>query len=138
MSGWNEAIIREFRANAGAVGGPFEGAPLLLLHTVGRRTGRERVNPVMYLRDGDRWVVFATKGGSAADPDWLVNLEAHPDVSIEVGTETIPVRARVLRGEPERDELYRRQAALYPRFADYERRAAGHRTIPVAILERAG
>jgi deazaflavin-dependent oxidoreductase (nitroreductase family) len=138
MSDWNANIVKEFRTNQGRVGGGFEGRPLLLLHTTGRRSGDRHVNPAMYLADGDRWIIFATKGGHIADPDWLHNLEANPDVTIEVGTETIPVRATVLREGPVRDELYARQAALYPQFGEYERKAAGHRTIPVIVLERVG
>jgi deazaflavin-dependent oxidoreductase (nitroreductase family) len=138
MSDWNANIVEEFRSNEGRVGGGFEGAPLILLHTAGRRTGMERVNPVMYLPDGDRWVVFASKGGHIAHPDWLRNVEANPDVTIEVGTETIPVRATVLREGPERDELYARQVAAYPQFGEYEKKTAGHRTIPVVVLERTG
>ena len=138
MSDWNTNVIEEFRANEGRVGGAFEGAPLLLLHAFGRRTGTERVNPLMYLADGDHWVVFASKGGHHAHPDWLLNLEAHPDMTIEVGTETIPVRARVLREGSDRDELFARQVVLYPQFGEYEIKAAGHRTIPVALLDRRG
>ena len=136
MSGWNTNIIEEFRANEGRVGGMFQGAPILLLHTTGRRTGADRVNPLMYLPDGDRWVVFATKGGHIAHPHWLHNVEEHPDVTIEVGTETIPVAATVLREGPERDELYARQVALRPQFGEYEAKTAGHRTIPVIVLRR--
>ncbi|MGZ8571212.1 MAG: nitroreductase family deazaflavin-dependent oxidoreductase [Actinomycetota bacterium] len=138
MSDWNRNIIEEFRTNEGRVGGGFEGAPLLLLHTTGRRSGHERVNPLMYLPDGDRWVVFASKGGHIAHPHWLHNLDANPDATIEVGTETIPVTARVLREGPERDELFARQVAAYPQFGEYERKTTGHRTIPVIVLERAG
>ena len=136
MSGWNTNIIEEFRENEGRVGGMFEGAPLLLLHSTGRRTGTERVNPLMYLPDGDRWVVFGSKGGHVAHPHWIHNLEANPNATIEVGTETIPVVARVLRDGPERDELYARQVALWPQFGEYEAKTAGHRTIPVIVLTR--
>jgi deazaflavin-dependent oxidoreductase (nitroreductase family) len=138
MSDWNRNIIEEFRTNEGRVGGGFEGAPLLLLHTTGRRSGHERVNPLMYLPDGDRWVVFASKGGHISHPHWLHNLEADPHATIEVGTETIPVTARVHREGPERDELFARQVAAYPQFGEYERKTEGHRTIPVIVLERAG
>jgi deazaflavin-dependent oxidoreductase (nitroreductase family) len=136
VSGWNTNIMDEFRANEGRVGGMFEGAPILLLHTTGRRTGMERVNPLMYLPDGDHWVVFATKGGHVAHPHWLHNVEAHPDVTIEVGTGTIPATATILHDGPERDELYARQVALRPQFGEYERKTAGHRTIPVIVLRR--
>jgi deazaflavin-dependent oxidoreductase (nitroreductase family) len=137
MSDWNNNIIEEFRENEGQVGGPFEGAPLLLLHTTGRRSGNERVNPVMYLSDGDRWVIFASKGGHIAHPHWLHNVEADPNATIEIGTESIPVKATVLRDGPERDELYARQVAAYPQFGEYETKTKGHRTIPVIVLERA-
>ena len=138
MSDWNPNIIEEFRANEGRVGGMFEGAPLLLLHSTGRRSGEERVNPLMYLADGDRWIVFGSKGGHTAHPHWIHNLEANPDATIEVGTETIPVKATVLREGPERDELFARQVAAYPQFGEYEKKTEGHRTIPVIVLERAG
>ena len=138
MSDWNTSIIEEFRTNEGRVGGMFEGAPLLLLHTTGRRSGHERVNPLMYLPDANRWVVFASKGGHVAHPHWLHNLEADPHATVEVGTETIPVTATILREGPGRDELYARQVSLRPQFGEYEEKAAGHRTIPVVVLERAG
>ena len=135
---WNANIIDEFRGNEGRVGGMFEGAPILLLHTTGRRSGEERVNPLVYLPDGDRWVVFASKAGHPYHPHWLLNLEANPDAAIEVGTETMPVRATVLRDGPERDELYARQVAVRPQFGEYELKTAGKRTIPVIVLERRG
>ncbi len=137
MSDWNTNIIEEFRTHEGKVGGPFEGAPLLLLHATGRRTGEERVNPLMYLPDDDRWVVFASKGGHPHDPLWLLNLEAEPAATIEVGTDTIPVKAVVLREGPQRDTLYARQVAARPQFGEYEEKTEGIRTIPVVVLERA-
>jgi len=134
---WNANIIEEFRKNEGRVGGGFTGATLLLLHTFGRRTGTERVNPLAYLPDDGRWVVFGSKGGALTDPDWVRNLEANPDVTIEVGTDSIPVRAtRILREEPERNQLYTRQVARMPGFGDYEEKTKGVRTIPVIVLER--
>jgi len=134
---WNANIIEEFRKNEGRVGGGFTGATLLLLHTIGRRTGTERVNPLAYLPDDGRWVVFGSKGGALTDPDWVRNLEANPDVTIEVGTDTISVRAtKILREEPERNELYTRQVARMPGFGDYEEKTKGIRTIPVIVLER--
>jgi deazaflavin-dependent oxidoreductase (nitroreductase family) len=131
----NAGIIREFRTNEGRVGGPFEGAPLLLLTTTGARSGRARTNPLMYLRDGDRLVVFASKGGAPTNPDWYQNVVANPDASVEVGTDRFPVRATVATGD-ERDELFAEQAKHYPQFAAYQ--AKTDRTIPVIILERAG
>jgi deazaflavin-dependent oxidoreductase (nitroreductase family) len=137
VSNWNANIIEEFRKNEGRVGGSFEGATLLLLHTEGRRTGKELVNPLAYLPDDGRWVVFGSKGGALTDPDWVRNLAANPDVTIEVGTDTIPVRAtKFLRDDPERHELYARQVARMPGFGGYEEKTKGIRTIPVIVLER--
>jgi deazaflavin-dependent oxidoreductase (nitroreductase family) len=132
---WNARIIKEFRTNEGRVGGPFQGAPLLLLITTGARSGKTRINPLMYLRDGDRLVVFGSKGGAPTDPDWFHNVVANPDASVEVGTERFPVQATVATGD-ERDELFAEQAKRYPQFAEYA--AKTDRTIPVIILERAG
>lgn len=128
---FNDKIIAEFRANRGRVGPPFEGTPLLLLHTVGARTGADRVHPIMYLEDGENYVVFASKGGAETNPDWYHNLKANPAAQIEVGAETHDVTGREALGD-ERDALYARQAALYPVFGEYER--ATKRTIPVLIL----
>jgi len=128
---WNAQVIAEFRKNHGKVGGNFEGAPLLLLHTVGRRSGKPRVNPVMYLKDGDRYFVFASKAGADSHPDWFRNLQEQPDVRIEVGDQTIDVHAEEIRGQ-ERDRLYERQASLYSGFADYQRKTK--RVIPVVAL----
>lgn len=136
MASWNDEIIREFRAHRGKVGGGFEGATMLLLHTIGRRTRRERVTPLVYLPDHDRWVVIASKGGAPAHPDWLWNLEASPDVTIEVGNESIPVHSSILRDGPERDQLYQRQVERRPAFAEYEAKTRGIRTIPVVVLDR--
>jgi len=132
-SDFNAQTIAEFRRNHGKVGGSFEGAPLLLLHTLGRRSGKPRVNPTMYLKDGERYLVFASKGGADTNPDWYHNLMAHPDVKIEVGDETIEVHAEEIKGR-EHDILYKRQATLYPRFADYQR--ATKRIIPVVALTK--
>jgi deazaflavin-dependent oxidoreductase (nitroreductase family) len=134
MSGaedYNARIVAEFRANHGKVGGDFEGAPLLLLHSTGARSGRKIVTPMMYLRDGDRCLVFASKGGAPQNPAWYHNLLAHPEVEIELGDDTIPVRAEVLSGA-ERDRKYAEQAALYPGFADYQKKTT--RVIPVVAL----
>ena len=133
MSDWNRRIIDEFRANHGKVGGMFEGRPLLLLHHTGARTGTERVNPLAYQRVGDAYAVFASKGGAPTNPDWYYNLLAHPDASIELGSEQLPVRARVAAGE-ERDRIWGAQKAAVPAFADYEQSAAG-RVIPVVVLD---
>ena len=132
---WNTKVIEEFRANGGKVGGPFEGAPLLLLHTTGARTGTERICPLMYLPEGDRMAVFASKGGAPTNPDWFHNLVANPDVAVEVGEERIDARATVAEGE-RRDELFAEQARRYPQFQEYQ--DGLERTIPVVILERTG
>ena len=128
----NASIIEEFRANAGKVGGFFEGATMLLLHTTGARTREPRVNPLVYLPDGDRYVIFASAGGAPNHPAWYHNLLAHPDVEIEVGTRTIPVRAREVMG-PERDELYARQVERRSSFAEYPKKTT--RLIPAIALE---
>jgi deazaflavin-dependent oxidoreductase (nitroreductase family) len=134
MADRNTAIIDEFRANEGRVGGYFEGATILLLHTIGRKSGRERVNPLAYLPDGDRFIVCATKGGAPTNPDWYYNLLANPYVEIEVGTETIKVRATEIQDEHERAELYARQVERRSSFAEYPKKTI--RRIPVIALER--
>jgi deazaflavin-dependent oxidoreductase (nitroreductase family) len=131
---WNKATIEEFRANGGQVGGRFAGKPLLLLHTIGARSGQPRVNPVACLRDGDRYVIVASKGGAPTNPDWYYNLVANPLVTVEYGTETFQVRATVA-AEPERTRLYDQMAADRPTFAEYQRNTT--RAIPVIILTRA-
>ena len=139
MSGtddFNARNIAEFRSNHGKVGGMFEGAPLLLLHTIGARSRQPRINPMMYLQDGERYLVFASKAGADTNPDWYYNLKAHPDVQIEVGDATIDVHAEEVLGT-ERNVLFERQAALYPGFADYQRQTT--RIIPVvALIKRKG
>ena len=131
----NAKIIEEFRANDGRVGGPFAGAPLLLLSTTGARSGKVRINPLMYLPDGDRLVVFASKGGAPTNPDWFHNLVADPHATVEVGTERFPVRAAEATGD-ERERLFAEQAGRYGQFATYQ--ANTDRTIPVIVLEREG
>lgn len=128
---FNARIIEEFRANEGRVGGPFEGATLLLLHHVGAKSGTKRVNPLVYDRDGDRYVVFASKAGAPTNPDWYHNLKANPNVTIEVGTDTIEVVANEASGE-ERDRLFRAQVERSPQFGEYERKT--DRVIPVMVL----
>jgi deazaflavin-dependent oxidoreductase (nitroreductase family) len=130
----NAGIIQEFRANHGKVGGYFEGRPLLLLTARGAKSGAERTTPLAYLADGERFVIFATKGGAPTNPDWYYNLAANPDVTIEVGDRRLPARARVTT-EPERTELYRRQAERWPAFAEYPTKTS--RSIPVIVLEPA-
>jgi deazaflavin-dependent oxidoreductase (nitroreductase family) len=128
---FNAKNIAEFRANGGRVGGSFEGAPVLLIHSVGARSGQPRVHPVMYLADGDRYLIFASKGGAPTNPSWYHNLMAHPDATIEVGPDTLEVTAVPLKGK-ERDDFYERQSAVYPNFAEYQAKTS--RTIPVVAL----
>ena len=127
----NLAIIQEFRANAGQVGGPFAGRSLLLLHTVGAKSGQPRINPVACLRDGECLVVIASKGGAPTHPDWYFNLLANPLVTVEIGTEEFQARATVAQ-EPERTRLYNQMVALMPGFGEYQRRTT--RVIPVVVL----
>ena len=133
MNDFNAAIIEEFRAHGGKVGGPFEGATLLLLTTTGAKSGEPRTTPVVYLADGESLVIFASKAGAPTNPAWYHNLLAHPTATVEVGTETFPVRTRAAEGE-ERDRLYERQVARAPQFADYQAKTT--RMIPVVVLER--
>jgi deazaflavin-dependent oxidoreductase (nitroreductase family) len=128
---FNAGVIEEFRANGGKAGGMFEGMPLLLLHNVGAKSGREFVTPLVYLADGDRYVIFASKGGAPVHPGWYHNLKAGPNVSIEVGTDTLDVVAEEAAGE-ERDRLYGIQEKQQPQFADYAQKT--ERKIPVIVL----
>jgi deazaflavin-dependent oxidoreductase (nitroreductase family) len=132
MSDYNKAVIKEFRENEGKVGGPHENRDLLLLHTTGAKSGQERINPVVYTKDGERFVVIASKGGAPTHPDWYYNLLAHPKISIEVGTDEMPVKA-IVAEEPERTELYDKMAAKYGFFAEYAQQTK--RVIPVVILD---
>jgi len=127
----NRNVIEEFRANGGKVGNGQR--PHVLLTTTGAKSGLTRVNPLNYSTDGDRIIVIASKGGAATHPDWYYNLVAHPEVTVEVGTERFPARARIAEGE-ERERLFNAQAALMPYFAKYQQEA--QRQIPVVILER--
>ena len=129
---WNQQIIDEFRANAGKVGGLFQGAPLLILHSTGAKSGQERVIPLVYRQEGDALVIFASKGDAPTNPDWLHNLRAHPQASIEVGTDKKQVVAREAQGE-ERDRIWEAHKQQFPNFAEYE--AKTDRVIPVVVLE---
>lgn len=129
----NRKVIEDFRANGGKVPGRSSDFPLLLLTTTGAKTGQRRTTPVAYLPDGQRLVVFASKGGGPTSPDWYHNLVANPSVTVEVGPETYAARAVVVTGE-KRDRLYARQASLYPVFGEYQGKTA--RKIPVIALER--
>jgi deazaflavin-dependent oxidoreductase (nitroreductase family) len=130
---FNEKIIAEFRENAGKVGGPFAGAPMVLLTSKGARSGRSHTTPLVYMQDGDRIVVFASMGGAPKNPQWYRNVAANPDVEVEVGTERYSAKAVVTSGA-ERDALFARQVALIPTFGEYQKRTS--RTIPVVALER--
>jgi deazaflavin-dependent oxidoreductase (nitroreductase family) len=132
MHDWNRRTIEEFRANQGKVGGVWEGRPLLLLTTTGAKSGQRRTNPMMYLREGDRLFVFASKAGAPTHPDWYHNLLAHSDVTIEIGVQTYPAIAKPVTGE-ERDQLYARWAERYPQFRAYQEKTT--RIIPVIELE---
>ena len=130
---WNKQVIEEFRANDGKVGGHFENMTLLLLHTIGAKSGQPRLNLVATMVDGDRYVIIASKGGAPTNPDWYYNIVANPEVRIEVGTEKFQAQADVAP-EPERTALFAKMAAQHPGFAEYERNT--DRVIPVIVLTR--
>lgn len=132
MQDWNRRTVEEFRATKGQVGGMWEGRPLLLLTTTGAKSGQRRTNPVMYLREGDRLFVFASKGGAPSHPDWYRNLLAHPEVTVELGDQTYPAVAKPVTGE-ERDRIYAKWAQMYPQFQEYQEKTT--RIIPVIELE---
>src|SRR6516164_1649723 len=115
MQDFNTKIVEEFRANAGKVGGPFEGAPVVLVHHKGAKSGKERVNPLVYQQVGDGWAIFASRGGSPTNPDWYHNLKAHPETVVEIGTDTIPVSVRELDAS-ERAPIWEKQKSLMPGF----------------------
>lgn len=129
----NRNIINEFRANAGKIGGRFENTPILLLHTVGAKSGQERINPLAYHMDGDRYVIIASKAGAPTNPDWYYNILAHPDVEIEVGTQTLKVKASIAEGA-EHDRIYDERVSRNPGFGEY--RAKTTRIIPVILLTK--
>ncbi len=134
MNAFNQQIIEEFRGNGGKVGGNFEGAPMLVLHSTGAKSGAERLNPMMYQKVGDNYAVFASKGGAPTNPDWFHNLVAHPQVEIEVGSKKINATAKVLAGEA-RNSIWESQKVAFPQFAEYETKT--DRVIPVVLLEPA-
>ena len=133
MSDYNTAVIEEFRANGGKVGGHWEGRDLLLLTTTGRKSGRKHTTPMVYTRDGDRLLVYASKAGAPAHPDWYLNLVANPRVVVEVGGDRYDARATPLEGE-ERDRAFAEQVARNPVFGEYA--AKTDRVIPVVALTR--
>ena len=129
-SEYNQKVINEFRANGGVVTG--RGRTVLLLHTIGAKSGKEYVTPVAHTKDGDdRYVIIASKGGAPDNPDWYHNIVAHPKVTVEVGTEKFEAEATV-QSEPERTRLYGQMAAVMPGFAEYQKKTT--RTIPVVVL----
>ena len=130
---YNRQVIEEFRANGGKVSGPFEHTPLLLLTTTGAKSGERRITPMEYIPDGDRLLVFASKGGAPTHPDWYHNLVAHPEVTVEVGTETFDAIA-VVTEDSERDRLWTKAVELYPHLAGYQAKTT--RQIPVIALSR--
>jgi deazaflavin-dependent oxidoreductase (nitroreductase family) len=130
---FNAKIVDEYRANGGKLGGMFAGSDLLILHHTGAKSGTSRVSPLAYQMVGESYAVFASRAGSTANPDWFHNVVANPDTVIEVGPQTLTVRARV--AEPsERDVIWDRQKKRVPQFAEYERKAAP-RKIPVIVLD---
>jgi deazaflavin-dependent oxidoreductase (nitroreductase family) len=130
---WNQNVINEFRANAGKVGGPFEGKTLLLLHTVGAKSGQERINPVACIKDGEQLVIIASKGGAPSNPDWYYNILAQPSVTVEFVTELFQAHAEVAP-EPDRTRLYAKMVEHMPGFAEYQQKTT--RVIPVIVLTR--
>jgi deazaflavin-dependent oxidoreductase (nitroreductase family) len=135
MADFNTQVISEFRDNAGRVGGMFEGAKMLLLHHTGAKSGAERVAPLVYLPDGDHYVIFASKGGAPENPAWYHNIKAKPDAKIEVGEETVEVEVQEAQGD-ERERLYAAQVAVMPQFAEYAEKT--DRLIPVLVLSPKG
>ena len=135
MADFNTQVVSEFRDNAGQVGGMFEGAKMLLLHHTGVKSGTERVAPLVYLPDGDHYVIFATKGGAPQNPAWYHNIKAKPDAKIEVGEQTLEVEVQEVQGD-ERERLYAAQVALMPQFAEYAEKT--DRLIPVLVLSPKG
>ena len=129
-------MIAEFRANGGKVGGQFANTPLILLNTIGAKSGQPRTNPLAYVRDSERIVVIASKGGAPSNPDWYYNVLAHPLVTVELGNEKFQARATAVTEGPERDRLYAKMVERNPGFADYERNTT--RKIPAIALERIG
>lgn len=139
MDDMNTQVIDDFRANDGGVdvaaGGFFAGKPVLILHNTGAKTGKQRLNPLVYATHDDSYVIAASKGGSPNHPHWFLNVRANPDVTVEVGTERFPAKATIVEDGPQRDELYAKLVAILDQFADYE--TMTDRRIPVVVLDRA-
>ena len=132
MSDWNTNVITEFRESKGTTN--YWGPKLVVLHTVGAKSGQPRVSPLVYTSDGEHMVIIASKGGAPTNPDWYYNVKANPIVTVEMGTEQFQARASIVEDGPERDRLYAKMVARNPGFADYERKTT--RTIPAVLLER--
>lgn len=133
MNEFNQNVIAEFRANEGKVGGPFEGAPMILVTHTGAKSGNSYTSPLVYSRDGDAYVIIASKAGAPDNPQWFGNLVAHPSITVEVGTEKFAATARVAAAD-ERARLYRAQADAMPNFDEYAKNTT--REIPVVVLDR--
>jgi deazaflavin-dependent oxidoreductase (nitroreductase family) len=133
MKAFNATLIEEFRANNGKVGGPFEGRPVVLITTTGAKSGRKLTLPLVYLQEGDKRYIFASKAGAPTNPDWYHNLVANPTVTVEIGSETYEAEAKVITG-PERDRIYAEQVKVMPGFGDYQAKTT--RVIPVIELSR--
>jgi len=135
FNAFNKGIVEEFRANHGVVGGPFEGAPMILVTHKGAKSGVERTSPLVYTRDGDDVVIIASMGGAPNHPAWFHNIKANPQVQVEIGDEAYTANAEILTEGPERQRLYDQQAALMPNFAEYQEKTS--RVIPVVVLSKA-
>ena len=131
---FNNGIVEEFRANDGVVGGPFEGAPMVLITHTGAKTGAERTSPLVYSTDGEKVVIIASMGGAPTNPAWFHNIKANPHVGVEIGTESYSASAEILMDGDERQRLFDQHAALMPNFAAYQEKT--DRVIPVVVLTR--
>ena len=134
MAEFNKKVIDEFHANGGKVGGQFAGAPMIIVTHTGAKSGKTYTSPLVYSKDGDRYVIIASKAGAPKNPSWYHNLVAHPEVTVEIGTEKFKAKAHEAKG-PERDRLFEAQAKMMPQFNEYQKKTA--RKIPVIVLERA-
>jgi deazaflavin-dependent oxidoreductase (nitroreductase family) len=136
MNDFNASTIEEFRANKGVVGGHFEGKELLILHTIGWKSGQERLRPLIYTKDGESFVVVGSAGGAEQEPVWVRNVEEMSEITVEVGERTITAKPSVLREGAERDRLYAQMVAYWPDFTEYETHTS--RSFPVIRLDPIG
>ncbi|HLX38605.1 MAG TPA: nitroreductase family deazaflavin-dependent oxidoreductase [Candidatus Binataceae bacterium] len=134
MAEFNKKVIDEFRSSAGNVGGQFKGAPMIIVTHTGAKSGKSYTTPLVYSKDGNRYVIIASKAGAPKNPSWYHNLVKHPEVTLEIGAEKFKARAKEVKGE-ERDRLFAAQAKMMPQFNEYA--AKTPRKIPVFVLERA-